>query len=232
MSVIRTLSAVTLLFSLGLTGCTNDQGVPSAVDSGVPAKRAHAAQAERERRVMTAEEKREFDAHLDRIGRKAVKSAAYRQQLEKQGVLTIKESARLERIQAYIQNKKAVPDEDVDFALHLIERGPLVNTDSNRVTLRMRAISRLIPGNGLTEAQQQRAIKVIGPIANDPPKEKIVYFDGIRSPELSVQLSAIGFLSSTRHPEALTILRTLQKTTQVKEARERIDEKLASLDAR
>ena len=57
MSVIRTLPAVTLLFSLGLTGCTNDQGVPSAVDSSVPAKRAYAGQAERERRVMTAEEK-------------------------------------------------------------------------------------------------------------------------------------------------------------------------------
>ena len=212
MSVIRTLSAVTLLFSLGLTGCT--------------------AERERERHVMTAEEKREFDARLDRIDREAVKSADYRREQEKQGVLTIEESARLERIQAYIQNKKAVPDEDVDFALHLIERGPLVNTDINRVGLRMKAISRLIPGRGLTEAQQQRAIKVIAPIANDPPKEKIVYIDGVQSPEISAQLSAIHFLSSTRNPEALAILRTLQKTTQVKEAKKRIGEALASLDAR
>lgn len=229
MSVIRTLPAVTLLFSLGLTGCTNGQGVPSAVDSGAPVKRAYATQAERERRVMTAEEKREFDT---RVNRGAEKYAASMRRREEQGVLTIKESARLYRIGAYLQHKKAVPDEDVDFVLHLIERGPLVNTDINRVRLRMTTISSLSPGRGLTEAQQQRAIKVIGPIANDPPKEKIVYFDGIQSPEISIQLTAIGFLSSTRHPEALAILRTLQKTTQVKEARKRIDEALASLDAR
>ena len=201
------------------------------VASGVPAKRAYVG-AERERRVMTAAEKREFDAYLDRIERQAVKSAAYMREQEKQGVLTVKESARLHRIGAYLQNKKAVPDEEVDFVLHLIERGPLVNTDINRVKLRMTTISSLTLGRGLTEAQQQRAIKVIGPIANDPPKEKIVYFDGIQSGEISVQLSAIGFLYSTRHPEALTILRTLQKTTQVKEARESIDKYLASLDAR
>ena len=197
MSVIRTLAAVTLLFSLGLMGCTNGQGAISA---------------------------REFDT---RVNREAEKSAASRQR-EEQGVLTVKESARLYRIGAYLQNKKAVPDEDVDFVLHLIERGPRVNTDANRVKLRMKAISSLLPGRGLTEAQQQRAIKVIGPIANDPPKEKIVYFDGIQSPEISIQLTAIGFLASTRHPEAIKILRTLQKTTQVKEARKRIDEALAS----
>ena len=226
MSVIRTLSAVTLLFSLGLTGCTNDQGVPSAVDSGVPAK---GAQAERERRVMTAEEKREFDTRIDR---EAEKYAASMRRREEEGVLTIKESTRLYRIGAYLQNKKAVPDEDVDFALHLIERGPLVNTDNNRVRFRITTISKLIPGRGLTEAQQQRAIKVIGPIASDPPKEKIVYIDGVQSIEISAQLSAITFLASTRHPEALAILRTLQKTTQVKEARKSIDKYLASLDAR
>ena len=186
------------------------------------------AGAERERRVMTAEEKREFDAWIDR---EAEKSAASRHR-ELQGALTIKESARLYRIGAYLQRKHAVSDEEVDFVLHLIERGPLVNTDSNRVRLRMTTISSLIPSRGLTEAQQQRAIKVIGPIANDPPKEKIVYFDGIQSPEISIQLTALNFLSSTRHPEALRILRTLQKTTQVKEARKSIDETLASLDAR
>ena len=196
-------------------GCTNGQGVPSAVDSGAPVKRAYATQAE-------------FDT---RVNNEAEKSAASRRQ-EFQGVLTIKESAQLYRIGAYLQNKKAVPDEDVDFVLHLIERGPLVNTDANRVKLLMKTISSLIPGNGLTEAQQQRAIKVIGPIANDPPKEKIVYIDGVQSPEISIQLTAITFLASTRNPEALAILRTLQKTTQVKEARKEIDEALASLDAR
>ncbi|MDF2439541.1 MAG: hypothetical protein JWN98_525 [Abditibacteriota bacterium] len=155
MSVIRTLSAVTLLFNLGLMGCTKDQGVPSA--------------AERERRVMTAEEKKKFD---ERVSPDLEKSTFYMRKQEEQGVLTIKESTRLWRIGAYLQAKYAVSDEDVDFALHLIERGPIVNTDINQVRLRMRTISSLKPGSGLTEAQQQRAIKVIGPIANDPRRRR------------------------------------------------------------
>lgn len=222
---IRTSPAlIALLLSISAPGCGSDESRADAATPNTPTKPARAVQTIEERRVPTAEAKRKFDA---RLSRELERSTHSMRRQEKQGVMTIEESKRLYRIGAYLQNKYAVSDEDVDFVLRLIERGPRVNTDINWVRLRMRSISSLLPGRRLTEAQQRRAIKVIGPIANDPPKEKIVYHDGVQSSEISIQLTAIIFLDSTRHPEALALLRKLRKTTRVKEARERIDESLA-----
>lgn len=212
--------AVILLVGLGLMGCVKGQDRVGAITLSTPLKSA---------RTPTAEEKKNIDEQLLRPTELSARSW---RNAEKQGVLTIEESKRLWKVGAYIQSKYAVSDEDVDFVLRLLEKGPRVDTDSNRSALRMRAISSLMPGRLLSEAQQRRAIKVIGPIANDPPKEKIVYIDGIQSSEISIQLTAIAFLSSTRHPEALALLQNLGKTTQVKGARKRIDENIARLKAR
>ncbi len=125
---------------------------------------------------------------------------------------------RLMKIGTALQNKKPITDADLNWAIGLLQRGPVIDSSFTRTSFALRTMSQLINHRSMTPAQSHTLTLAVLSYADDPPpkeREPIEVETGqkIDAPAVSAQLTALTVLASLDDDAARAKLETLAKTS-------------------
>ena len=101
------------------------------------------------------------------IKRRVQRSQGYLQKWEQKGILSASDQARLFKISTYIAKRQEISDDDLDFWIALLHRGPLKDTPSNRIGFYTDVLSDGSGRKHLTPSQQQKMYDAVLPYVSD-----------------------------------------------------------------
>lgn len=164
------------------------------------------------------------------IEQQVQKSQGYRQQYEQKGVLSALDYARLAKISGYIDQRQIISDDDLDFWIALLHRGPLKDTPSNWSSFYTIVLGLGAGRKQLTPSQQQKMYDAALPFVSDAAYTKVIDPSATQmdpADPLSQQSLRTGeekialmLLAQTRDPRALGVLDNIAQNSPHPELRQ------------
>lgn len=151
-------------------------------------------------------------------------SQKYRERLEQQGILAAADHARLIKISTYIERNQQLPDNDLNFWISLLQKGPLKDNPSNRGLFYTIVMGGALGRKQLSTSSQEKMYDAVLPFVSDAAYITAMDPANTRTdpsdPTTQVNLRtgseeiAVMLLAQTRDPRALPVLRNLAQSSQ------------------
>ena len=175
------------------------------------------------------------------VERREKRSQKYQEKWEQKGILSIPDHARLIKISAYIERSQQMSDDDLDFWISLLQRGPLKDTPSNRGLFYTTVMEDALGRKQLSPSGQKKMYDAVLPFVSDATYMSAMDPNDPRTdpsdPTTQVNLRtgtegiAVMLLAQTRDPRALTVLQNLARNSQYLKLRETAQEYYTKLAA-
>ena len=176
-----------------------------------------------------------------KVESKVQSTQGYREQWEKKGVLTASDHARLIKISTYIQQRQEMSDDDLDFWIALLKKGPPIDTPSNHSLFYSVMMGDAMGRKHLSQAAQKKMYDAVLPFVSDaayanaidPSDTRIDPSDPSTQENLRIgsENLAVILLAQTRDPRALPVLQDLAQNSRSAKIRATAQEYYAKLAA-
>ena len=145
---------------------------------------------------------------------------------------TPEDHARFFQIGDQLQKGKPVSDDDVEYAITLLQNGPVKKTKEAQRAFQSYTVAQLVNHGSLTKPQQHQLAVALLPYTDDPPPDERAPAGDLQSVAVSQQSMAVLSLGSLTDPLAVQKMKQLSENSPTLKIRQEAGSRLKAQQKR